>query len=1012
MMTDQKYHGTEIAIIGMACRFPGARNRREFWTNLANAVESIDMPAGHSFTNVDGYSHFVPATVNLPSKDNFDYPFFDYRQAEANLMNPAHRVFLECVWEALEDASCPPGEDKNRIGVFAGAGDDFNWKLYSMLANKEQEVDDFTLRLLNNKDYLASLISYKLQLSGPSVSINTACSTSLVATHLACKSLLLGESNIAIAGGVSITTEKRAGYFYQQSMIYSADGHCRAFDKNASGTIVSEGAGVVVLKRLNDALRDKDHIYALIKGSAINNDGNRKVGYTAPSVMGQAECIRMAQKFARVSPESITYIEAHGTATRLGDPVEVEALNLAFNNNKSHSCLLGAVKSNIGHASAAAGVAGLIKTVLCLQHRQIVPSLHYTEPNPEINFEGGPFSVNTQLSEWPETNGPRRAGVSSFGIGGTNAHIILEEAFIATQEQPASPFQLVGFSAGTRSSLLRYTQELKEFLLNEPDIDLANLCYSLHTGRKHHAYRFSMAVQNKESLIAALGTDAASEYIVNADAKLHAAVFMFPGQGSQYAGMGRQLYEAEPLFRAYMDEGFAIAEQFTGTALKELFLNSEDVDVITETRHAQPLIFLVEYALAKLMIGIGITPKYMIGHSIGEYAAACISGVFSLEDALRLVLKRGELMDRVAGGAMISVSLPENEATAYLNPEIFVAAVNSPAQTVLSGKHTAIHELIKVLEQQHIPYVKLRTSHAFHSGMFRDIYEAFLHEAKKVHYHSIQYPFISNVSGTFIKQSEASSPEYWARHILEPVRFSEGVRNLLAANESLAFIEAGPGSVLKGLVKQHGINEQHLHVNLLQSSKHHVHDKQYFAAALGQLWSNGVFVNWKAYYKNQPHRKIPLPTYCFEPFKCPTEVDPLQMIALQETSVAMGRQFVAPDISFNHSNSDVVTAAAKTTRRNLSAEFAAPASEIEVKLVNMWQAFFEIDRVGIDDDFFEMGGDSLRAMVFLKRVEKEWEAIIPLQDFFAQSTIRKLALSLENILWLRSGVAMNNEILI
>jgi phthiocerol/phenolphthiocerol synthesis type-I polyketide synthase E len=873
MKTDQKYTGMEIAVTGMACRFPGSANWREYWDNLANGVESIDH-SGPAPAHQNG-APFVSAKAALKDKELFDFTFFDYSVNEAKLLNPVHRVFHECVWEALEDAGYDPDQVKGAIGLFAGAGDDLNWKIYSTLKNGSEDVDQYTLHLINNKDFLAPLVAYKLNLKGPALTVNTACSTSLVAISLACRSLLLGESKMALAGGVSVITREQNGYYHQEGMILSADGHCRAFDKDASGTISGEGAGVVVLKRLADALKEGDHIYAIIKGSAVNNDGKRKVGFTAPSVEGQSECIRKAHVFARVEPDTISYIETHGTGTKMGDPIELEALNLAFNRDTKRRCAIGSVKTNMGHIDAAAGVAGFIKTVLSLQNAQLPPSLHFAEQNPEVNFAGGPFYVNTSLQQWTRVAGqPLRAGVSSFGIGGTNVHTILEEAPTVENSGESRRVKLLSLSARTPASLKRYMERLGGFLEQEPAPDLADMCYTFHLGRRAFTHRKSIAFTSKEDLLRQLKGMGQPAKSLDRNRQV---VFLFPGQGSQYSGMCRGLYEQEPSFREMMDKGFGLLKKLTGQDFKELLFSTEHPGRINETRYAQPLIFLVEFALARLLISLGITPASMTGHSIGEYTAACISGVFEFEDALRLVVKRGELMFHLPSGAMLSAALDAKDAEEYTNETISLAAVNGPSQVVFSGSHDAINTLMERLQQQDTACTRLHTSHAFHSHMQEPVLEEFGKELRQMTLNKPTIPFISNLTGDLISEEDAMSADYWVRHLRHTVRFSDGVQTLLSKHKEMLGIEVGPGHSLSALVRQHRKAAEC--VSLVRSAKQEGDDELNFTSALGQLWSAGAVVNWSTWYEKEKRKRIPLPTYCFEPVPHPTEVNPFAEIA-------------------------------------------------------------------------------------------------------------------------------------
>lgn len=879
MATNETYTGLEIAIIGIGCRFPDADNWREYWNNLKNGHESVRFLTNEPLaTGKPDNGSLIKALITLQGKELFDYSFFDYSPAEAAFINPLHRVFHQCVWEALEDAGYNPDHVKAPIGIYAGACDDTNWKVYTMLSNVAHQVDDFSLSVINNRDYLSTLLAYKLNLKGAAVNINTACSTSLVAVNMACKALLLGEARMTIAGGVSMSSRIREGYHYQEGMIYSEDGHCRAFDRDASGTVVGEGAGAVILKRLKDAQADGDHIYAIIKGSAINNDGNRKVGFTAPSVEGQVECIRRAQVMAKVDPATIGYVEAHGTGTRLGDPIEVTALNIAFNKKMGDHCALGSVKTNIGHLDSAAGVAGLIKAALALKFGQIPASLNFEAPNPEIDFAGGPFYVNAGLQKW-EAQGDvlRRAAVSSFGIGGTNAHAILEEAPVPAFSDAGSKFKILTLSARTENGLTRYRQRFSDFLLAEPHVDGADLAFTMQTGRRHFTHRKAIVfsdIHELQELLKQPGTD-----ISSSSKAPGVVVFMFPGQGAQYIHMGKELYESIPLFREWMDTGFDIIQQATGKDYRIILwpLEPQASELINETCYTQPLIFLLEYALSKYLMSLGVKPDYMIGHSLGEFVAACLSGVFSFEDAVKLVVKRGELMGTTGHGAMLGASLSREEAQQYLNAAISPAAFNAPGQTVFSGDGAAIAALETTLRSKGISSIRLRTSHAFHSHMQATVLPAFKQELEQVKMNKPGIPFIANTTGGFIRDEEATSVDYWANQLILPVLFADGIGQLLALEKDALFIEAGPGQALSGLVKTQYRNTRRM-VHLMKTPGEAAGDSKILTQRLGQLWECGLNIDWIAFHSNEKRNKCALPTYPFEEIRFPAEVDTLGML--------------------------------------------------------------------------------------------------------------------------------------
>lgn len=870
------YTGLEVAVIGMACRFPGADDWRSFWANLENGIESVQMLEEPPVSpKRPGRENFVAARVLLQNKELFDADFFNYRPDEAALMNPQHRIFHECVWEALEDAGCDPDNTRGLIGLYAAGSENLNWKLYSILKNNQVTIDDYTLDYLNSRDYLASMVAYKLNLKGGVAMVNTACSSTLVAINMAYKSLLLGENDVALAGGISLVTQPQDGYFFEDGMIASRDGHCRAFDKSSSGTVRGEGAGMIVLKRLADARKDGDHIYAVIKGSAINNDGRQKVGFTAPAIQGQVECIKRAHLFAKVLPETISYVEAHGTATKLGDLIEIEALNLAFNHNISHRCAIGSVKTNLGHLDTAAGVAGFIKTVLSLKNKKIAASLHFTEANPELPFDKGPFFVNAALTNWPAIGGSlRRAGVSSFGIGGTNAHLILEEAPSRVPVVDDTQHYLVMFSARSPQALKNYEKKLLDFLAGEDQIDLNNLCYTLREGRRQFEFRKSLAICSRSELLAALSSAPVKQHLPQPPVNAEQSVFLIPGQGSQYVNMARGIYERNNSFKVIVDEGLQILSQLASEDFKKiLFPDSGEDDRIHDTRFTQPLLFLVEYALCKLLIVSGILPDYLIGHSVGEYVAATISGVFSFPDALKVINHRAVLLQRVTGGAMIGAAIDEDNAFAYLNEKISIAAINQKAQVVFSGRTEEMEELERSLRKNAIAYTRLNTEHAFHSSMLDPLLENFKTIFEGLTLSAPVIPFISNLSGKIATELEVITPDYWTRHMRHTVRFDQGVDTLMNLCSNPRFIETGPGKILSDLVSGRQIAGKPCKpVNLLINSNQPGEELGYFTAQIGKLWETGLNPDWSKILQIKAGLKISLPTYAFDRRPYPAEV--------------------------------------------------------------------------------------------------------------------------------------------
>lgn len=868
-----------IAIVGMAGRFPGARNVTDFWQNLKHGVEAI-RPLSDSELLAAGVSaeelaqpEYVKSGVVLEDLDMFDAGFFGFSPKDASIMDPQHRVFLECAWEALENAGHAPGSFEGSIGVYAGSGMN-SYMIHNLLTNPRLVASAglFLIRQTgNDKDVLATRVSYELDLHGPSISVQTACSTSLVAVHLACQSLLNQECDMALAGGVTIEFPHGRGYLYREGEILSRDGHCRAFDADSSGTVFSSGAGIVVLRRLEDAIADIDTIHAVILGSAINNDGARKVGYLAPSVDGQCEVITEALGVAGLSASDISYVETHGTGTKVGDPIEIKSLSQAFRGSAPGTgyCAIGSLKTNIGHLDTAAGVAGLIKTTLALKNRQIPPSLHFRKPNPLIDFENSPFYVNAGLKDWKAQSTPRRAGVTSLGIGGTNAHVVLEEAPpVKNHAVSKNPYKLLVLSAKTASALEKAGQNLSAHLQAHSELPLEDVAWTLQSGRKAFAHRRTLSAANAEEA-AQLLAKPESGRVFAGQAAAHApgVVFMFSGQGSQYVNMGRELYDTEEVFRAQLDRCAELLIPDLGLDLRTLLYPTEEAaadagETLSHTSVTQPALFSIEYALAKWWMAHGVEPSAMIGHSIGEYPAACLAGVFSLEDGLRLSAIRGRLMGEMQPGSMLSVAKAAEALS--LPVGLALAAVNGPEQCVVSGLTESIQSFAQELEKQSIVCRVLHTSHAFHSAMMVPMLESFRAHLAKVSLHAPKIPYVSNVTGTWITASEATNPDYWTKHLRNTVRFSEGLAELFA-DPSRMFLEVGPGQALTSLTRQHSGKPKSSKV--VPSTRHpqeKISDLAFLLNSTGQLWIAGVSVDWNALYAGEVPRRVPLPTYPFE----------------------------------------------------------------------------------------------------------------------------------------------------
>jgi acyl transferase domain-containing protein len=972
-MSSVKSKPAGIAIVGMAGRFPKARNVAEFWQNLCAGTEGITFftdeelaAAGVAVPNHN--QRYIKARGVLDDADKFDAAFFGFNPKEAEVLDPQHRVFLECAWEALENAGCDPARFDGAIGVFAGMS--LNTYLVNNLMSRPDViglVGEYQAVLSNDKDFLPTRVSYKLNLKGPSLNIQTACSTSLVAVCVACQHLLNHQCDAALAGAVSITFPQKRGYLYQEGGIASPDGHCRTFDSKAAGTVAGEGVGIVVLKRLADALEDGDQIDAVIKGFAINNDGAMKIGYTAPSVDGQAEAIAMAQEMAGVAPETISYVEAHGTGTPLGDPIEIEGLTKAFRAGTSakNFCAIGSVKSSIGHLDTAAGVAGLIKTVLALQHQKLPPSLNFEAPNPKIDFANSPFHVNSKLVEWGRNGAPRRAGVSSFGIGGTNAHVVIEEA----PEQPPSSEskapQVLVLSAKTRSALYRGAANLSTHLQQNPNLNPGDVAFTLQTGRREFVHRRAVVCRESAQAIAALQSrDSADVQPKVQEAENPPIVFMFPGQGAQRLNMGRELYETELLFREQVDYCAEKLKPHLPLDLRTLLYPPSDeaaaaTEKLTQTANAQPALFVIEYALARLWMSWGIEPAAMIGHSIGEYVAACVAGVFSLDDALALVAARGRMMQQMPPGAMLAVRLPENEVQPLLGTSLSLATVNGAALCVVSGTTEAVNELRPRLAQRNVACTLLHTSHAFHSPMMEPVVEPFAKLVSGLTRHAPKIPFVSNVTGTWITDEEATDPQYWARHLRQTVRFSAGAGELLQVRERV-FLEVGPGSTLMGLAKQNPArNAKTLVVASLVSSPDGQADREAILNALGQMWMNGSSVNWKAVHGGQRRQRVHLPTYPFERKRF--WVEPAREMGRGASEPAAGSTTSRAEENNGDANASQAAAGRDVPRSEDLAESATPADQIVVTLRAMFSELSGLEAATIESDvrFTELGFDSL-----------------------------------------------------
>ncbi len=877
----------DIAIIGMAGRFPGAPDVETLWRRLRGGEECITtfseeelLEAGVEASRLAD-PDYVRASGYLADADLFDARFFDIPEREAELMDPQHRLFLECAWASLEDAGYDPGRYDGRVAVFGSVGIQ-TYAHEAGLGEVSSEAARYQAFVGNDKDFVPTRVAYKLNLRGPAINVQTACSSSLVGVHLAVRSLLAGEAEMALVGGCTVRTPLKAGYLYEEGGIPSPDGHCRPFDKDAAGTVFANGAGMVVLKPLHRALEDGDRIRAVVKGSAVNNDGDGKIGFTAPSVDGQAAAIREALRQAGIDGSSVSYVETHGTGTPLGDPIEVAALEEAFRGPKASgpegsepeaACALGSVKSNLGHLDTAAGVTGLIKTVLALEHEEMPPTVHFQEANPKLALEASRFFVPGALQPWPRGSRPRRAGVSSFGIGGTNAHVVLEEAPLPSSSESSRPWQLLLISGRSEAAKERVTEGLAK-ALPASEINLADVAFTLSVGRRPFEHRSFLVAENIEDAAAVLlgEEEGTAGRMLSAVAGKDAPsiAFLFPGQGAQYPHMARDLYEAEPVFRTEVDRCCDLLEPLLVGDLRSLLFPSEapeesspeesPADRLARTAFTQPALFVVEYALARLWMSWGIVPGAMLGHSVGEYVAACLAGVFELPAALALVTARGRLMQSLPAGAMLSVELSESEILPWLGEEISLAAINGPRHCVVSGASEAVAALEERLKGQGVACRPLRTSHAFHSAMMDPILETFRAEVERARPQAPTVPFLSNTTGDWIRPEQAVDPAYWSAHLRGGVRFADGLGKL-REDPRRFLLEVGPGNTLSVLARKGGATRV---TSSLRHPREKTSDVAHLLGALGRLWLAGAEVDWTGFWSGEERQRRSLPTYPFE----------------------------------------------------------------------------------------------------------------------------------------------------
>jgi phthiocerol/phenolphthiocerol synthesis type-I polyketide synthase E len=978
-----------IAVVGMAARLPGASTLSEFWDNLRRGEESIvtlaedDLLAEGIPEKALANHAYVRRAALLDGIDEFDADFFGFTPQVARSTDPQHRLFLQTAWHAIEDAGYDPANIEGSVGVYATSTTS-GYLLHNIMSNHDPNVvmgqgitfDMVNLSLQNDKDYLATKVAHAFNLRGPALSVQTACSSALVAVHLACQSILNGECEMALAGGASLRIPHHVGYWYAPGSMVSPTGHCRPFDVRSDGTIFGSGVGVVVLKALQDAVDDGDRIHAVIRGSALNNDGSTKMTYAAPNAAGQADVIAEAQAVAEVDSSTVSYIETHGTGTPLGDPIEIEGLRQAFavsDEARSGPCYVGSVKSNIGHLESAAGIASLIKAILCLKHRAIPATLHYTSPNPELHLDRGPFIVRSEYGPW-EWDGVRRAGVSSFGVGGTNAHVVLEEAPTVLASTPQPGPQVLLMSARSAEALQQSRSALAAELSGDEEVNLPDVAYTLSRRRKEN---IRMAAVVKDRQDAAVVLEAAEhdnvfvgEFAQSGD-NSQRVVFLFPGQGAQHIGMARGLYDSEPVFADHFDRcaaGFGEelgidlrAEIFEGTARN-----------LERTDRTQPALFTVEYALAKLIESYGVHPAAMAGHSIGEYVAATIAGVFDIDTATKVVSMRARLMHAAPRGVMVAVALGPDTLAEHLTGDVDIAAINEPGGCVVAGSEESIRQFSDRLTEKGIVARRVRTSHAFHSRLMDSMIPEFTGFLSRLTLRKPQIPLLSNVTGTWLAASEATNPATWARQVRSTVRFSDEV-DVLLAEPNRVVVEVGPGGTLTASATRHPKwSSGHHAIRLMRHHAQNRDDRDAFLLALGQLWLAGVDVDWAPLRDGHSGHLVTLPGYPFERQRHWVEHRQTSWVA--DAAVTNG---AAPTASAAED-----TQAAKTGK-----------SPMEATLQRIWGQCLGLGSVDRNANFFELGGDSLVAISVAMTASNEGLDLTP-QDLYDNQTVAALAKAL------------------
>lgn len=983
-----------IAVIGLGARLPGARSLAELWQNMRSGTTSISRfsveelrTAGVDAQTLDD-PDYVRAAAVVEGADRFDAGFFGFSPREAKVLDPQHRIFLECAWECFEDAGYDPAKFPGAVGVYAGCFMN-KYLLHNLYTNQKflDSPDAMFARVSNDKDFLATRVSYLCDLRGPSMTVQTACSTSLVATHLACQGLLSYDCDMALVGGVALNMPLKSGYCAVDGGFLTPDGVCRPFDASANGCLPGYGAAVVVLRRLADALEDRDPIRAVIRGTAINNDGSSKVGYTAPSVDSQAAVVAAAQSFADVHPDTVGYVEAHGTGTGVGDPIEVAGLTQAFRRrtDKRTFCALGSVKANIGHLDAAAGVASLLRAVLALEHREIPPSANYERPNPKLELDTTPFYVPTEAQPWQRNGTPRRAGVSSLGVGGTNAHVVLEEAPPRAPSGEAREWQLLTLSARSEGALEQLMDDLAD-RLDGLDLDaaspqagprLVDAAYTLQAGRRAFDVRRALVCRRGDDAVDALRRrDPQRLLSLRSEPTSRQVVFLFGGGGSQYPDMGWDLYRGEAVFRQAIDQSADLLREQLGFDLRDYLYPSASGagDGGPDIPHRPPTILsalvATSYAMARLWMSWGLTPQAMIGHSMGEYVAACLAGVFTLQQTLSLAVKRGQLFEAVDPGAMMVVQLSAADLEPRLEGRLSLAAINGPEVCLVSGPRQAIGDLAEELSRDEVEFQKVHIDVASHSFMMDPVLDELADFVRDLRPQEPQIPFISGVTGTWIEPREAMDPEYWARHLRQTVQFSDGLRELMRDPQRV-LLEVGPGKALCHLAAMQGLRPPPVSLPSMRHPQDAQSDVAFLLSTVGKLWLAGVDIDWAAFHGAAKPYRVSLPTYPFE----------RQRYWIEAGALVPGEDPGGDSTPEMEEEPAAVEATAKD----------APSSPMERQLAEIWCDLLGIDRLGVHDDFFALGGHSLMATHLMRTLRRRFKVQLELRALFEAPTVASLA---------------------